>query len=394
MELGKEVSFIDARARFEYSVLCLATFLIFFTNAHAALLAAVFQSHDMPLDQVGVILSSYGVPVVVFTLLTGAIAGRIGTLMTIKIGLAVMIMAFVSLHWTAHDFHAALISRIGQGVGYGFLFAPLMTYAQSRLTQQRFVYLFGIFSSMAPLAQAFGPPWADYVFYTFGDGYLFVIGVVPAMIGWALLFWLRPEATPVKGCGFDFRIASLSGKAIAFLTIFVAGSMFGFLASFMEGAIHEKAVAIGWFFVASTTAIFATRFIGLGYFVQFDRRFIVALGLCSMGIGFMCVASGSLSLQVGLGGLLFGAGYSVVYPVLSAWISDGLITGERSGPQALFNGAFNAGLLLMPLPVSYLVGWFGYSGALISLAAFGWAMATLLLFSAHRQKHLASASRL
>jgi len=392
MKAGIEGSFIDSRARFEYSVLCLATFLIFFTNAHAALLAAVFQSHEMPLDQVGVILSSYGVPVVVFTLLTGAIAGRIGTLMTLKIGLAVMIMSFVSLHWTAHDFHAALISRICQGIGYGFLFAPLMTYVQSRLTQQRFVYLFGIFSSMAPLAQAFGPPWADYVFFTFGDRYLFIIGVVPAMIGWVLLFWLRPEVIASKGSVFDFRIASLSGKGIAFLTIFVAGSMFGFLASFMAGAIHEKSVAIGWFFVASTAAMFTTRFIGLGYFAQFVRRLIVALGLCSMGVGFICVAFGSVSLHVGFGGLLFGAGYSVVYPVLSAWISDGLITGERSGPQALFNGAFNAGLLLMPLPVSYLVGWFGYSGALIGLSLFGWVMAALLLFASHRRNQVPSAS--
>ena len=31
----------------------------------------------------------------------------------------------------------------------------------------------------------------------------------------------------------------------------------------------------------------------------------------------------------------------------------------------------NAGLLLMPLPVSYLVGWFGYSGALLCLAPQG-----------------------
>ena len=60
MEGSTQGSFIDARARLEYAVLCLATFLIFFTNAHAALLAAVFQSHSMPLDQIGIILSSYG----------------------------------------------------------------------------------------------------------------------------------------------------------------------------------------------------------------------------------------------------------------------------------------------------------------------------------------------
>jgi MFS family permease len=97
MNAGRDESvgtggFIDQRARREYALLCLATFLIFFTNAHAALLAVVFQSHGLQLDDVGVILSSYGVPVVIFTLLTGAVAGRIGALMTLKIGVFIMVL--------------------------------------------------------------------------------------------------------------------------------------------------------------------------------------------------------------------------------------------------------------------------------------------------------------
>jgi MFS family permease len=389
MNAGRDESvgtggFIDQRARREYALLCLATFLIFFTNAHAALLAVVFQSHGLQLDDVGVILSSYGVPVVIFTLLTGAVAGRIGALMTLKIGVFIMVLAFVSLQWTADAFFPALCSRVLQGVGYGFLFAPLMTYAQSRLSNQRFVYLLGFFSSMAPLAQAFGPPWADYIFFTFGDRYLFLIGVIPALTGFGLLFLLLGETTVPVTSLFNFRLKALKGKGVGIVAVFVSGSIFGFLASFMAGALHEKALAIGWFFVASTAAMFTTRFLGLNHFGRFDLRFIVAAGLILMGVGFAIVAFGTLAVHVALGGLVFGVGYSVVYPVLSAWISEGLPAGERSGPQALFNAAFNAGLLLMPLPVSYLIGWFGYSGALLCLAALGWAMAATLFVSNQR----------
>lgn len=378
--------FIDRRARREYAILCLATFLIFFTNAHAALLAVVFQSHGMPLANIGIILSSYGVPVVLFTLLTGAVAGRIGALMTLKIGVALMALAFASLQFTVASFGPALASRVVQGIGYGFLFAPLMTYAQSRLSQQRFVYLLGVFSSMAPLAQAFGPPWADYVVSAFGDQYLFLIGVIPASIGFGLLFCLRSEATMPATSLFNFRTATLRGKAIGILAVFVAGSMFGFLASFMAGTLHEKGLAIGWFFVASTAAMFTTRFLGLNHFGRFDRRIIVALGLSLMGVGFATVAGSNTAFWVALGGIVFGAGYSVVYPVLSAWVSEGLAAAERSGPQAIFNASFNAGLLLMPLPVSYGVAEFGYRGALICLALLGWTMAALLLLAAHRKR--------
>jgi len=378
--------FIDERARREYVILCLATFLIFFTNAHAALLAVVFESHGMPLADVGIILSSYGVPVVIFTLLTGAVAGRIGPLLTLKIGVGVMALAFMSLQWTAGWFLSALGSRVVQGVGYGLLFAPLMTYAQSRLSKHRFVYLLGVFSSMAPLAQAFGPPWADFIFFGFGDRYLFVIGVIPALIGFGLLFLLRSETTGPATSLFNFKTKSLKGKGIGLFAIFISGSIFGFLSSFMAGALHEKGLAIGWFFVASTAAMFTTRFLGLNHFGRFDLRLIVAGGLALMGLGFAIVAKGSLAADIAAGGLVFGAGYSVVYPVLTAWISEGLPSGERSGPQALFNAAFNAGLLMMPMPISYIIAWFGYQGALLSLTAIGWGMAGLLAWSRWKQK--------
>jgi MFS family permease len=184
---------------------------------------------------------------------------------------------------------------------------------------------------------------------------------------------------------FNFRIGALKGKGVGILAVFVSGSIFGFLSSFMAGALHEKALAIAWFFVASTGAMFTTRFLGLNHFGRFDLRIIVAAGLILMGFGFSIVAFGTLAVHVAIGGLVFGIGYSVVYPVLSAWISEGLPAGERSGPQALFNAAFNTGLLLMPLPVSYLVGWLGYSGALLGLAALGWAMAAALIVSNRRK---------
>ena len=153
----------------------------------------------------------------------------------------------------------------------------------------------------------------------------------------------------------------------------------------MAGALHEKGLPIAWFFVASTAAMFTTRFLGLNHLGRFGLRFIVAGGLTLMGVGFGIVAFGSTGLHVALGGLVFGIGYSVVYPVLTAWISEGLPAGERSGPQALFNAAFNAGLLLMPLPVSYLVAWFGYSGALLCLGTLGWVMATALIVHNRRK---------
>ena len=66
---------------------------------------------------------------------------------------------------------------------------------------------------------------------------------------------------------------------------------------------------------------------------------------------------------------MFGVGYSVVYPVLSGWMSEGVEPTERAGPQALLNTALNIGIFLMPYPQALLISAFGYGATAMILAA-------------------------
>ena len=183
MAFFKSQDFIDARARLEFILFGLATFLIFFMNAQAALLSTAFKQNNVPLSEIGLLLSLYGVPVVIVTLFTGKIATWLGSLGSAQWGTAIMALGFMSLAVTAHDFWLAMISRLTWGIGYGLMFSPLFTYAQSRITGQRFVYLLGLFSSMAPLAQAAGPPFAEFILAYAGAQWMFILGAIPAWIG-------------------------------------------------------------------------------------------------------------------------------------------------------------------------------------------------------------------
>ncbi len=371
--------FLDATARREYLRLAAATLLIYFTNAHASLLAVVFAKHGMPLPQIGLLLSMYGVPVVIVTFLTGAVTARIGTLGTARLGMAVMIVGFGSLQWTADAFWPAMASRLVWGVGYGLLFSPLFTYAQSRLTPARFVYLLGVFSSMAPLAQAFGPPWAEWVLAQGGDDVLFLAGTVAGIVALLLTLGMRPLAKSSATSGLALGPAFARERWLPLVAIFVSGSLFGYLASYMAPTLQGKGVAIGWFFISSTCAMFASRFLALKGVESFEPRLVVGGGLLLMGIGFAITAAGASALSAAAGGIVFGTGYSAIYPVLSAWISRGLAPSERSGPQAVFNAVFTVGLNWMPMAVTFVVAAFGYDAALGSLAALGGAMAAVLI---------------
>ena len=139
----------------------------------------------------------------------------------------------------------------------------------------------------------------------------------------------------------------------------------------MTSAMQEKDIAQAWFFVATVFAMLSTRFLAMGTFSKYRAKSVVACGLSVMSISYIILALTYTDWIVALCGIGFGSGYSVVYPVVSNWMSGSLPPHERSGPQAAFNAIFHIGLLWIPLPVTYLIDSVGYSGALITLGLLG-----------------------
>ena len=141
---------------------------ISFIYSHAALLAVVFAREGFDLHAIGLLLSLYAFPVIVFTFLSGAVARRVGVLNICRIAIALLVVGFFSLRYTASDFWPALGSRLVQGAGQGLLLSAFVTYAQSRLNERRFVYLIGLFTSLfgwrrrsrRPSAPSFSTPSA------------------------------------------------------------------------------------------------------------------------------------------------------------------------------------------------------------------------------------------
>ena len=78
---------------------------------------------------------------------------------------------------------------------------------------------------------------------------------------------------------------------------------------------------------------------------------LIASGLTLMCLGFVGIAlAHAVWWPVIAGGILFGTGYSLVYPLLSAWMSEGLEPSRRAGPQALLNTSFNLATLCDAIP--------------------------------------------
>jgi len=360
--------FVDARAKPEFYLFGAAVFLVSFLYSHGTLLAVIFTHEGFDLHSVGLLLSLYVFPVLLTSFSIGVIAGRIGVLATMRLATVLITIGFASLYFTVDNFYGALASRIVQGLGQGLFLGSILSYAQSRLSPRRFVYLLSVFSTMAPLSQAFAPPFGAFVLNLWGPRVMFIIATIPALVGLALTFRVRPLARTVTTHGFDFGKALRRDRIAPLCAAFINGTMFGFVMAYLSSVLEAKALPLAAFFIASTAAMLASRVLAMRRMETIDRHFLVSGGFVLEAASFIAVALAGESWLVVVAGVLFGLGYSVVYPILSVWMSDGLAPSERVGPQGLLNAIFSLGMFAMPLPLTYLIAGCGYSATLWCLA--------------------------
>lgn len=367
--------FVDALARSEFIRLAIILFLTAMTNQQAVLLAVIWDHVGFSHANIGILLAIYGVPLVIMSFLSGAVANRIGLLTTVKLGAVLTTFGLASLYFTHESFVGSFASRLIQGCGFALFHAPTMTYGTTRLTQARFIQLFGLLSAMAPLPYAFAPMVAEAIFHAFGPSVFFLIGSLPGLCALPLLLTLRqvkkagPEVGGMRALFKSGRIFLPMGAAIVY------GGMFGFVSSYMAPVLIDRGMSIGAFFTSFTLAIFVVRLGLLAPLERVDRRLVVAGGAVILGSGLIMAAfAHSVPLAI-MSGAVFGLGHSIGFPVLSAWICDGIPPEGRATPLALFNATFFAAIYLVALPASVAIEATSYVTVMIAIGATGFMLA-------------------
>lgn len=369
-------------AGFEYLMLCLATFLCFTTLSQTALLSVILADQGVSQPSIGWVLSSYGIAVTVFSLLSGVAAARFGALPTLRLGMVILLAAHLSYYLTVPSVAATMVSRILQGIGFGLFLASAMTYAKSKLTHERFVHLLGIYASMVQLPNAVGPPLGKMYLDAFGSHWFFIVGAIPAVLAVGLTFFMRE---PVCGTSEERKLsllktALLPQLRLPLLAIMVGGAMLGLVSSYLAPLLIAKQVPLAMFFTVFPITAFTSRFVLLGVFEAWSRRAVLILGFACMATAYALLVVVTHPAVVALTAILFGLGSSVSYPMLSAWVSEQFKAEQRATPVAIFNTAFNFGLFATPLCAGYLIALGGYDLVLAVLAVASFAVSARLFF--------------
>lgn len=355
--------FIDGRARWEFAAICLGVFLFSVTHNYSALLAIVFERSGHGLQSIGLLLSLFAIPCIAGALLSSAACARLGVLNTARLAFLLTALGMGAFAFTRDSFWLALLSRIVQGFGVGAAMPAGLVYIQSRITPKRFIYYVTVYSAVIPLAAAFAPPIGEWTMKTYGDTALFIEAAIPSFLAILFTFGLRDAARPRNTGGLNLGNAMQRHFWLPYVVIFAGGGLYGFSVNYLAADLHERMLALASFFIPSSVALIAIRFGGMAVLAKYSPRILVTAGLVAYSLAYLLIVLAREPIVMGIGAALFGFGNSVMFPVVSAWIGEGLEPRDRAGPQAVSTASFYTAIYALPWPQSFIIGAAGYAAA-------------------------------
>lgn len=361
--------------------MCAAAFMFSVTHNYSALLAIVFERSGHTLQATGWLLSLFAIPAILGALLSSAFCARLGVLTAARLAFALTMIGMGSFVFTRDDFVLALISRVIQGIGVGAAMPCGMVYIQSRINRSRFVYFVTVYSAVIPLAAAFAPPIGEWTLLHWGETVLFIEAAIPAALGVALTLGLRDAPRPKNTGGLNLGTGLKPRLIIVYAVVLIGGGLYGYSVNYLAAGLQQRMIALAAFFVPSSIALIAIRFVGMRTLAKYPPPLLIVWSLTLYAASYVLIWSAPGAITMGIGGVLFGFGNAIMFPVTAAWVGEGLEPSERAGPQAVNTAAFYFGIYALPWPQTFMIAAWGYDAIELTWALIASVLAVIVLFA-------------
>jgi MFS family permease len=157
---------------------------------------------------------------------------------------------------------------------------------------------------------------------------------------------------------------------IVIVTMTLAGMGFGAVMTFVPTYVSSHGLGrVALFYVPYSVAAISTRVFGGGLSDSLGRRATILPALVGLAVSIAALAAaGSVPTLVAVGAL-FGAAQGISYPTLHAYLVDLTPPAHLGRSQAMFNGAFNLGVMASAFVFGPVTDHFGHRTMFLSAAA-------------------------
>ncbi len=328
---------------------------------------------------VGVAVAAYSLTNLVLNLLGGTLTDRYGRRIVLLVSLAGSPLCLV-LYGLSTTLAMFLAVRVLHGALGGALMVSLFALLADLAPEGRQGTAVGRAGALIGVAAVIGPAGAGLAARELGTSPVLIgLGVVLG-IGLLLVWRFLPETLPAAEArerrpGIYRRLLTDPRLRVACLAIFGLEAAVGIVTGFLKDGIEARQIEAGM--DAERALRFATGAQG-GLFSIFavvaivlmlsplarivDRRGIVGVGI--VGLLAMTASTTVLALSSGLtvdivGIAMYGIGFGLIFPASAAMIGIAVIRPERGHGYALWNVAFDLGLVVGPVVAGFASVSFG-----------------------------------
>jgi MFS family permease len=366
-----ESSAVAGKSPAAFYVFCTSTFLSLLGTSCIAYFSVVFADYGMSASEIGLILSSALLPAVLGTLFCGSLLTRFSPFQIALAGQALTLAAHVSFFATISNPVGAAASRFLVGAGFGLFFPAGLVYVRSLISGPNTVFMLGIYTTMITLPNFFGPGIAEIIYRTSGVGPLLSAFALPHILSLLLMRFLPRSTEPIRSSELLGYVAILRTRSILMpnSAITIVGLMWGFMLSFMALYLEKVKIPATVFLSGATLSMLVSRVTIMAWLGKKPKHLISGLGLVLMGLGYAVLPiCGSNPVAVGVSALVFGLGYSTVFPVASVWATDQFDPAQRGRVTAVFTAFFQGAIFIVPWIAGAALKAFSFGEVLLTLA--------------------------
>ncbi|TAE59020.1 MAG: MFS transporter [Nostocales cyanobacterium] len=302
-------------------------------------------------QQIGIVMGSFAVGMLIFRPQLGVLADRKGRKAVLIIGmmasaiapLGYMLATSLPLMMVIRAFHGVSIAAFGTG---------FMALVADLAPEQRRGEIIGYMSLVNPIGVAIGPALGGYLQASVGNTALFTASSLLGALGFlCLLPVVNPPIVeqPPKNAKDGFLRTLISPRVfIPALVLLIVGLTLGAVHTFI--ALYIKSTGLnlnaGLFFTAAAISSFSIRLFAGKASDRYGRGLFVTFSLFAYTASLLMIWQANNELMFLIGAIIEGAGSGTAIPMISTMMTDRALPHERGRIFGVALTGFDVGLVI------------------------------------------------
>jgi MFS family permease len=385
---------LDTRLRKNLTAIFLAG--LFFWSSMASQLPTLplyIRTLTQSFDQIGLIMGSFAIGLLVCRSYLGRLADRKGRRYTMRIGL--IVAAIVPLCYALlPSIPLLMIFRAVHGISIAAFAASYSALVSDLAPIEKRGEVIGYMSLVNPLGLAFGPAIGGLMYEAWGYQPLFVSASLLAIAGLLLTTQIETEgnigdrqvnSANITKAGFWQTFLNPRVRVPSTVLLLV-GLAFGTLSSFMPILMQQKHIALnaGLFYMAAALSGFIIRFPVARLSDEWGRGIFISIGIFFYSLSMAIIYFANHDYAFLLSGIAEGIGSGIVIPAVVALLADRTVPQERGYVFGMTWIGFDVGIALAGPIMGKMIGFVGITN--IFAIATGLCIVGMVIFATQSNK--------